>query len=70
MVAGREVSAVEAVEVTAAAVLEEVVVEEVGGGAVLAVLAQLLDQVQHLQCNDGKKISDHENDGQKLEKSV
>ena len=62
MVAGREVSAVEAVEVTAAAVLEEVVVEEVGGGAVLAVLAQLLDQVQHLQCNDGKKISDHEND--------
>ena len=55
MVAGREVAAVEAVEVTAAAVLEEVVVEEVGGGAVLAVLAQLLDEVQHLQGNEEGK---------------
>ena len=45
MVAGGEVAA--AVDV---AVLEEVtVVEEVRGGAVLAVLAQLLDEVQDLR---------------------
>ena len=45
MVAGGEV-AVEAAEVAS---LVEVVVEEVGRGAVLAVLAELLDEVQHLQ---------------------
>ena len=55
MVAGREV-AVEAVEVSGpAAVVKEVVVKEVRRGAVLAVLAELLDEVQHLQRNDGSR---------------
>ena len=55
MVAGREV-AVEAVEVSGpAAVVKEVVVKEVRRGAVLAVLAQLLDEVQHLQGNEEGK---------------
>ena len=55
MVAGGEVAAAP-VEVSGPAAAEEVVVvEEVGRGAVLAVLAQLLDEVQHLQGNEEGK---------------
>ena len=49
MVAGGKVAAVDVL------VFEEVVVEEVRGGAVLAVLAQLLDEVQHLRARRGER---------------